>query len=102
VSQVVINRSQGHSLNLVVENAAVVERLRNQLEAAQVPVFALAQSRASLDDVYLQATGRTLMNGLFPEFNGEEKSVASVIAAADQPLVAEALRAITERAEGSR
>jgi ABC-2 type transport system ATP-binding protein len=62
VSQVVINRSQGHSLNLVVENAAVVERLRNQLEAAQVPVFALAQSRASLDDVYLQATGRTLMD----------------------------------------
>jgi ABC-2 type transport system ATP-binding protein len=32
------------------------------LEAAQVPVFALAQSRASLDDVYLQATGRTLMD----------------------------------------
>ena len=62
VSQVVINRSQGHSLNLVVENAAVVERLRHQLEAAQVPVFALAQSRASLDDVYLQATGRTLMD----------------------------------------
>jgi ABC-2 type transport system ATP-binding protein len=62
VRQVVINRAQGHSLNLVVENAAVVERLRNQLEAAQVPVFALAQSRASLDDVYLQATGRTLMD----------------------------------------
>ena len=62
VNQVVINRSQGHSLNLVVENEAVVERLRNQLEAAQVPVFALAQSRASLDDVYLQATGRTLMD----------------------------------------
>lgn len=62
VRQVVINRAQGHSLNLVVENAAVVERLRNQLEAAQIPVFALAQSRASLDDVYLQATGRTLMD----------------------------------------
>jgi DNA-binding MarR family transcriptional regulator len=52
--------------------------------------------------VRLTAAGRTLMNGLFPEFNGEEKSVASVISAADQPLVAEALRAITERAEGSR
>jgi len=62
VRQVVINRAQGHSLNLVVENAAVVERLRHQLEAAQVPVFALSQSRASLDDVYLQATGRTLMD----------------------------------------
>ena len=52
--------------------------------------------------VRLTDSGRTLMNGLFPEFNGEEKSIASVIAAADQPLVAEALRAITERAEGSR
>jgi ABC-2 type transport system ATP-binding protein len=27
-----------------------------------LPVFALAQSRPSLDDVYLQATGRTLMD----------------------------------------
>ena len=27
---------------------------------ADLPVFALAQSRPSLDDVYLQATGRTL------------------------------------------
>jgi ABC-2 type transport system ATP-binding protein len=27
-----------------------------------MPVFALAQSRPSLDDVYLQATGRTLMD----------------------------------------
>ena len=52
--------------------------------------------------VRLTDSGRTLMNGLFPEFNGQEKSISSVIAAADQPLVAEALRAITERAEGSR
>jgi ABC-2 type transport system ATP-binding protein len=27
-----------------------------------MPVFSLAQSRPSLDDVYLQATGRTLMD----------------------------------------
>jgi ABC-2 type transport system ATP-binding protein len=62
VRQVVVNRAQGYSLNLVVEDAAVIERLRNQLAAADLPVFALAQSRASLDDVYLQATGRTLMD----------------------------------------
>ena len=31
-------------------------------EGAGLPVFALAQSRPSLDDVYLQATGRTLMD----------------------------------------
>jgi ABC-2 type transport system ATP-binding protein len=58
----VVNRAQGYSLTLVVENAAVIERLRSQLAAADLPVFALAQSRASLDDVYLQATGRTLLD----------------------------------------
>ncbi len=62
VRQVVVNRAQGYSLNLVVENEGVVERLRRQLEEARLPVFALAQSRPSLDDVYLQATGRTLMD----------------------------------------
>ncbi len=62
VRQVVVNRAQGFSLNLVVENDGVVEQLRRQLAEAQLPVFALAQSRPSLDDVYLQATGRTLMD----------------------------------------
>jgi ABC-2 type transport system ATP-binding protein len=57
-----VNRAQGHSLNLVVEHQAVIEQLRRQLEAAELPVFSLAQSQASLDDVYLQATGRTLMD----------------------------------------
>ena len=60
VRQVVVNRAQGYSLNLVVEDSGVVEILRRQLAEAQLPVFALAQSRPSLDDVYLQATGRTL------------------------------------------
>ena len=62
VREVVVNRAQGFSLNLVVEDSAVVEQLRAQLAEAQLPVFALAQSRPSLDDVYLQATGRTLMD----------------------------------------
>ena len=62
VRQVVINRAQGYSLNLVVDGDAVIERLRHQLADADLPVFALAQSRASLDDVYLQATGRTLQD----------------------------------------
>jgi ABC-2 type transport system ATP-binding protein len=62
IQQVVVNRSQGHSLNLVVENEAVIEPLRRQLAAADLPVFSLSQSRPSLDDVYLQATGRTLMD----------------------------------------
>ena len=62
VRQVVINRAQGFSLNLVIEGEWVIERLRHSLEGAGLPVFALAQSRPSLDDVYLQATGRTLMD----------------------------------------
>ena len=62
VRQVVVNRSQGYSLNLVVQDGGVIERLRQQLAAAELSVFALAQSRPSLDDVYLQATGRTLMD----------------------------------------
>ena len=62
VRQVVVNRSQGFSLNLVIEGGAVIDQLRQTLDAAGLPVFALAQSRPSLDDVYLQATGRTLMD----------------------------------------
>ena len=62
VRQVVINRAQGFSLNLVIEGESVIDRLRHSLESAGLPVFALAQSRPSLDDVYLQATGRTLMD----------------------------------------
>lgn len=61
-----------------------------------------SQSDGRLVLVRLTDKGRKLMNELFPEFNGEEKSVSSVISATDQPVVAEALRALTERAEGSR
>jgi ABC-2 type transport system ATP-binding protein len=62
VRQVVVNQAQGYSLNLVIEHEGVVDLLRRQLAEANLPVFALAQSRPSLDDVYLQATGRTLMD----------------------------------------
>ena len=62
VQQVVVNRAQGFSLNLVIDGDPVVESMRRCLDAEGLPVFALAQSRPSLDDVYLQATGRTLMD----------------------------------------
>ena len=62
IHQVVINRAQGFSLNLVIEGDSVMRRLRQRLDAEGISVFALAQSRPSLDDVYLQATGRTLMD----------------------------------------
>ena len=59
-----VNRAQGHAINFVLEGqgSEALLQLRQQLEHAQVPVFSLAQSRPSLDDVYLQATGRTLMD----------------------------------------
>ena len=62
VQQVVVNRAQGFSLNLVIDGDPVVETMRRCLDAEGLPVFAMAQSRPSLDDVYLQATGRTLMD----------------------------------------
>ena len=62
IRQIVINRSQGYSLNLVVDDEAILSSLREQLESAQFEVFSISQSRPSLDDVYLQATGRTLMD----------------------------------------
>lgn len=62
VRQVVVNGAQGYSLNLVVDDETVVANIRACLAAADLPVFALSLSRPSLDDVYLQATGRTLMD----------------------------------------
>ena len=62
VQQVVVNPSQGYSLNLVVDGAEVLTRLQQRLSDADLPIFSLSQSRPSLDDVYLQATGRTLMD----------------------------------------
>ena len=62
IRQVVVNQTQGYSLNLVVDDEGVLLSLREQLKNAQFEVFSLSQSRPSLDDVYLQATGRTLMD----------------------------------------
>nr|AUG32761.1 putative multidrug efflux ABC transporter [Paulinella longichromatophora] len=60
VNCVVVNKTQGYSLNLIVENETVLEQIRNEMANAKLPVFALSHSRPSLDDVYLQATGYTL------------------------------------------
>ena len=62
VRDVVINQSQGYSLNLLVDTQDVSETIRSHLSELDIPVFSLTQSRPSLDDVYLQATGRTLMD----------------------------------------
>ena len=62
VRRIVVNRAQGYSLNLVVDGEHVLSVLKMQLASADLEVFSLSQSRPSLDDVYLQATGRTLMD----------------------------------------
>ena len=62
VRRIVINRAQGYSLNLVVDGEHVLAALKQQLASEAFQVFSLSQSRPSLDDVYLQATGRTLMD----------------------------------------
>ncbi len=62
VRQVIINQSQGFSLNLVVDSRKVLPILRDSLINSGFEVFALSESLPSLDDVYLQATGRTMMD----------------------------------------
>lgn len=63
VQEVIINSAQGNSLNLVVkpQNDALIT-IQQTLAASSLPIFGIAQSRPSLDDVYLAATGRTLMD----------------------------------------
>ena len=63
VQEAIINSAQGNSLNLVVKaqtDALIV--IQQALSQASLPIFGIAQSRPSLDDVYLAATGKTLMD----------------------------------------
>lgn len=63
VQDVIVNTAQGNSLNLVVEaQADALIAVQQSLAAAGLPTFGISQSRPSLDDVYLAATGRTLMD----------------------------------------
>ena len=62
VSNVVVNKKQGYSLNFLVRNNDVISNLSDHLSQENFEVFALSHSRPSLDDVYLQATGKTLMD----------------------------------------
>ncbi|MBD1857641.1 MULTISPECIES: ABC transporter ATP-binding protein [Leptolyngbya] len=63
VQEVIINEAQGNSLNLVVApNSDALMTVQQALQQAGLPTFGIAQARPSLDDVYLAATGRTLMD----------------------------------------
>lgn len=63
VQDVILNTAQGNSLNLVVDpNPDALLTIQQVLRDANIPIFGIAQSRPSLDDVYLAATGRTLLD----------------------------------------
>lgn len=63
VQDVIINAAQGNSLNLVVTpQSEALLTVQQALKDAGLPTFGIAQSRPSLDDVYLAATGQTLID----------------------------------------
>ena len=63
VEEVIINTVQGNSLNLIVKSGqSSLSKIEQSLAEVDLPTFSLAQSRPSLDDVYLAATGQTIMD----------------------------------------
>ncbi len=63
VEEVIINTVQGNSLNLIVKSGhSSLSKIEQCLAEVNLPTFSLAQSRPSLDDVYLAATGKTIMD----------------------------------------
>jgi ABC-2 type transport system ATP-binding protein len=63
VEEVIINSNQGNSLNLVVSHQTnSLSTIEQVLQGQGLPIFSISQSRPSLDDVYLAATGQTLMD----------------------------------------
>lgn len=61
VQGVIINAVQGNSLNLVVDSQSdALMTVQSALKESGLPTFGISQSRPSLDDVYLAATGTTL------------------------------------------
>ncbi|MGC1308253.1 MAG: ATP-binding cassette domain-containing protein [Phormidesmis sp.] len=63
VQSVIVNSAQGNSLNLVVDKGGeALSAVQSALKDAGLPTFGISQSQPSLDDVYLAATGRTLMD----------------------------------------
>jgi ABC-2 type transport system ATP-binding protein len=63
VQEVIINSAQGNSLNLVVTSQSeALMTIQQALKEASLPTFGISQSRPSLDDVYLAATGQTILD----------------------------------------
>lgn len=76
VQEVIINSAQGNSLNMVVSpQSDALLTVQKVLQEAGMPTFGIAQSRPSLDDVYLAATGRTLLDAeIAASGNRDEKA----------------------------
>lgn len=63
IEEIIINQAQGNSLNLVVTpQSNPLSKIENALNQEGFSIFSMSQSRPSLDDVYLAATGKTLMD----------------------------------------
>ena len=63
VENIIVNTVQGNSLNLIVKSGqSSLSKIEQSLSEIDLPTFSLAQSRPSLDDVYLAATGQTIMD----------------------------------------
>jgi ABC-2 type transport system ATP-binding protein len=61
VQDVIVNSAQGNSLNLIVApQSNALMTIQQALQEVGLPTFGISQSRPSLDDVYLAATGRTM------------------------------------------
>ncbi len=62
VKEIIINAQGGNSLNLIVApESDVLATIEKTLTEMNLPLFSISQSRPSLDDVYLAATGKTLL-----------------------------------------
>ncbi|CAN1209621.1 ATP-binding cassette domain-containing protein [Tumidithrix helvetica PCC 7403] len=58
-----INAAQGNAINLVITpDVNAVSKIQDMLSHAGVNIFSLSQSRPSLDDVFLAATGQTILD----------------------------------------
>ncbi|MBJ7899662.1 MAG: ATP-binding cassette domain-containing protein [Cyanobacteria bacterium RI_101] len=83
VEEIIINGAQGNTLNLIVRaKSNGLSQIEQTLLNQGLPLFSLAQSRPSLDDVYLAATGQTLLD-------------AELAGAAQRDLKAEKKQAMT-------
>jgi ABC-2 type transport system ATP-binding protein len=63
VTSGLINNAQGNAINLVITpDPQAISAIQARLTSANIPVFSLSQSKPSLDDVFLSATGQTIQD----------------------------------------